>query len=88
MVTTLPALTSSFINSFSTVGVLSGFPAKVPIITGCCFSSPSKNQPTTQVPSTGPNGETPTPEVLADVIGIIGVAHGKSFVGNILISSV
>jgi hypothetical protein len=42
----------------------------------------------THVPSTGPSGVVPIPDVFADVIGETGNAHGKSSVGNTVLSSV
>jgi hypothetical protein len=52
------------------------------------MSSPSRKNPITQVPSTGPSGEEPIPEIAAEVIGCIGVAHGSSLVGNMILLSV
>ena len=67
---------------------LAALVAIVPKIAGCCISSPSRKNPITHVPSTGPKGEEPIPEIAAEVIGCIGVAQGRSLVGKIILLSV
>lgn len=65
-----------------------GIPAMVPKITGNWESEPSRKNPSTQVPSTIPVGDCPTPEMAADVMDWMGVAQGKSAVGSNCLSSV
>ena len=65
-----------------------GTPGNEPIMTGCCFSIASRKNPTTQVPSVKKLGEFPSPCIDGSVTGIMTCAHGKSFDGISIKSSV